>query len=69
MEKYIIIFEDGTPYVTSKITVEDGKSVEDGYITIIRCSDSMELLPDGTWAELPNWNEEYYDANNLETEE
>jgi formylmethanofuran dehydrogenase subunit E len=68
MEKYIMIFEFGEPHVAFEITAVDEQSVEDGYLTIIRCSDCAELLPDGTWTNIPNWNEEYYDANHLETE-
>jgi hypothetical protein len=55
METYIITFEDGMHYVTTKITAEDENALCDGILSIIRCSDAMELLPTGEWQKLPTW--------------
>ena len=57
METYIMTFEDGSHYTATKITAEDENAVCDGVLSIIRCSDTMELLPTGEWQKLPNWGD------------
>jgi hypothetical protein len=57
MENYIMIFEDGSCYTSTKVTANDENAVCDGILTIIRCSDQMELLPTGEWQKLPKWGE------------
>lgn len=56
MEIYIMTFEDGTHYVGKEITQYDRNAVEDGILTIIRCSDQMELTREGNWEPLPEWD-------------
>ena len=55
MEKYIIIFQDGQHYTSNKITENDTEALLDGIISIVRFSDTKELLPSGEWKELPEW--------------
>jgi hypothetical protein len=58
METYIMTFEDGMHYMATKITADDENAVCDGILSIIRCSDAMELLPTGEWQKLPTWGAE-----------
>lgn len=55
MEKYIITFEDGLNYLASQITENDVKAFDDGLLTIVRCSDAKSYEGDGTWTNLPIW--------------
>ena len=41
MDNYIITFEDGAHYMATKITADDETALQEGTITIIRCSDAM----------------------------
>jgi len=61
MELYIFTFEDGQHYVGNRITQSDINAVAEGILTIIRCSDAYDLLPESEvdnliWAALPPWN-------------
>ena len=56
MEKYIMTFEDGQHYIADKYTEMDLECVQDGTLTIIRCSDGKELSPSNQWSELPKWD-------------
>ena len=56
MIKYIMTFEDGEHYVAEEITDNDLNAMQDGILTIIRCSDQKELQPDLTWLELTKWD-------------
>lgn len=58
METYIMTFEYGMHYVATKITAEDENAVREGILSIVRCSDTMELLPTGEWRKLPTWGAE-----------
>lgn len=58
MEKYIFTFEDGAHYLGNKITETDVEQVNDGVLTIIRCSDGKYLHDNDTWVELPEWTNE-----------
>lgn len=55
MENFIMIFEDGTPYVATKIKDTDIEAINDGILTVIRCSDAKELGLDGNFTNLPAW--------------
>lgn len=59
METYIITYDRNRSFVTNTITKEDLLLVEDGKITVIRCSDTMELLKSGEWQILPTWRDEF----------
>lgn len=50
-----MIFEDGTPYVATKIKDTDIEAINDGILTVIRCSDAKELGLDGNFTNLPAW--------------
>lgn len=52
-ELYIITDEDGKHYVADNFTEADAEAVEDGLMTIIRCSDGKQLAEGGSWEELP----------------
>jgi hypothetical protein len=54
--KYIMIFEDGTPYKANTITDTDKQANEDGVIQIIRLEDLKSLSQDNeTWEDLKEW--------------
>jgi hypothetical protein len=55
-EKYIITFENGSHSLALKITADDINGLNDGLLTIIRCSDAKELNLDGDWVDLEKWN-------------
>lgn len=50
---YIITDEDGKQYVADNFTEADAEAVEDGLMTIVRCSDAKQLAEGGSWVELP----------------
>lgn len=57
MEKYIITFEDGLHYVATEITEADINAVNDGLLSIIRCSDCTEMNEEGEFVPLNEWGE------------
>lgn len=48
-------FEDGQHYVAEKFTESDLNAIDNGILTVIRCSDAKELYGDGTFRDLPKW--------------
>lgn len=57
MEKYIMTFEDGQHFIADKYTDNDLEWVSNGVLSIIRCSDGMQLTESGEFQELPNWED------------
>jgi len=55
MEKYIFTFEDGEHFIGDKYTETDLEAVQEGMLSIIRCSDGKNLIDVNTWVELPKW--------------
>lgn len=52
-ELYIFTDEDGRQYVADNYTEADLEGVEDGLLTVIRCSDAKQLAEGNSWVELP----------------
>lgn len=40
---FVYILEDGTLYKTPNVTADDMKMSDDGYLTIVLCSDSPKV--------------------------
>lgn len=59
IEKYLIILEDGAPYISNKLTTNIISAWNDGIvIVIVRLSDQKEYSEQNAWIDLKEWKDE-----------